>query len=439
MPAAQAEERRRPEQRRRRGPALQLLAAAPRGPRSSGPVDDDADEVAERRVAELAPPLELVGEEAGTSWRAASASGRASGWKVCTSTRPGASRPLRPASCVTSWNVRSSARKSGRPRPVSASTTAASSTPAKWWPFATICVPSSTARSVSRKRRSAAASSSGFAAGVGVEPDQLELGHLGGELPLEPLRARADPRELGRAAGRAGRRARAPTWPQWWQCRRPSRCSTSATSQLRAAEGRPAGAAVERGRDAAAVEQQDRLAAAARRSARARRAAAPRAGSRPRGGGRRRAPAAAAPPSRSPQLEPLEPLPALRPRRRAPVDARPRPRARPASPRPCARRSADRTPACTTESCSSSTQIRPRPRIGAKIAERAPTTIRASPLAIRSRSSRRSASVSPEWRIATESPKRARKRPTVCGASAISGTSTIVPSPRSSAAAQAWR
>ena len=32
-----------------------------------------------------------------------------------------------------------------------------------------------------------------------------------------------------------------------------------------------------------------------------------------------------------------------------------------------------------------------------------------------------------------------RKRPTVCGASAISGTSTIVPRPRSSAASQALR
>ena len=37
------------------------------------------------------------------------------------------------------------------------------------------------------------------------------------------------------------------------------------------------------------------------------------------------------------------------------------------------------------------------------------------------------------------SPKRARKRPTVCGASAISGTSTITPRPRSSVAAAAWR
>ena len=33
----------------------------------------------------------------------------------------------------------------------------------------------------------------------------------------------------------------------------------------------------------------------------------------------------------------------------------------------------------------------------------------------------------------------ARKRPSACGVSAISGTRTIAPSPRSSAAAQAWR
>ena len=45
--------------------------------------------------------------------------------------RPGASRPLRPASWVTSWNVRSSARKSGSAMPVSASTTAARATPSK--------------------------------------------------------------------------------------------------------------------------------------------------------------------------------------------------------------------------------------------------------------------------------------------------------------------
>ena len=35
------------------------------------------------------------------------------------------------------------------------------------------------------------------------------------------------------------------------------------------------------------------------------------------------------------------------------------------------------------------------------------------------------------------SPKRARKRPTVCGVSAISGTRTIAPRPAASAASQA--
>ena len=43
---------------------------------------------------------------------------------------------------------------------------------------------------------------------VGVEPDQLELRQLALELPLELLRPRAEPREVGRAARRARRRRR---------------------------------------------------------------------------------------------------------------------------------------------------------------------------------------------------------------------------------------
>ena len=74
-------------------------------------------------------------------------------------------------------------------------------------------------------------------------------------------------------------------------------------------------------------------------------------------------------------------------------------------------------------------QIRPRRSTGAKTAERAPTTTDASPETIRSRSSRRSASVRPECSTAIRSPKRAWKRPSVCGVSAISGTSTIAPRP----------
>ena len=59
--------------------------------------------------------------------------------------------------------------------------------------------------------------------------------------------------------------------------------------------------------------------------------------------------------------------------------------------------------------------IRPRFGTGAKTAERAPTTTGASPATIRSRSSRRSASVRPECSTAIRSPKRAWKRPSVCG------------------------
>src|SRR6266511_1957401 len=54
-------------------------------------------------------------------------------------------------------------------------------------------------------------------------------------------------------------------------------------------------------------------------------------------------------------------------------------------------------------------QITPSSATGAKTAERAPTTIVASPREIRARSSRRSASVSAEWRTAIRSPNPARK------------------------------
>ena len=86
--------------------------------------------MAERRVAELAParssssarkPVDVV--------PGGMQDGRRVGLERLHDHLPGASRPLRPASCVTSWNVRSSARKSGIAIPVSASTTAASGHP----------------------------------------------------------------------------------------------------------------------------------------------------------------------------------------------------------------------------------------------------------------------------------------------------------------------
>ena len=82
------------------------------------------------------------------------------------------------------------------------------------------------------------------------------------ELALEPLRARADPRQLGRAARRAvlerrldGRAVVAV------QAAVPVQDERDVA--VPAAAGRAAGAAVDRRRDAAAVQQQDRLAAVA--------------------------------------------------------------------------------------------------------------------------------------------------------------------------------
>ena len=78
---------------------------------------------------------------------------------------------------------------------MSASTTAASETPLKWWPFATICVPSSTARSVAANR-SSAADGSRESASSRIE---LQLGQARRQFALEPLRAGPEPGELGRS------------------------------------------------------------------------------------------------------------------------------------------------------------------------------------------------------------------------------------------------
>src|SRR5258708_5809321 len=66
-------------------------------------------------------------------------------------TRPGMSpRPARPATCTSSWNARSLARKSGMLSAASALTTPTSVTLGKSWPLVTICVP--TRMSISRAR-----------------------------------------------------------------------------------------------------------------------------------------------------------------------------------------------------------------------------------------------------------------------------------------------
>src|SRR6266545_6924922 len=102
---------------------------------------------------------------------------------------------------------------------------------------------------------------SGFRNRIRVEAKPLELRHPLFELPLEALGAGADPREPGRTAGGTGFR------------RRLSHAAVVAMQEsvavederdiaVRAATGLAAGAAVQRRRDAAPVEQQDRLPAA---------------------------------------------------------------------------------------------------------------------------------------------------------------------------------
>ena len=62
---------------------------------------------------------------------------------------------------------------------------------------------------------------------------------------------------------------------------------------------------------------------------------------------------------------------------------------------------------------------------GAKILDLAPTLTRALPSLIFCHSSYRSPFDKPECKTATSSPKRRLKRKTICGVSAISGTSIM--------------
>ena len=319
--------------------------AAPRAPahdRSEvGPGDDDPHQVPERRVAELAPPLELPGQEPRRRRGARRGrSARASGWNVCTITRPRriAAAPPRELGDQLERPLLGAEVRHREPG-VRVDRRRRARRPAKWWPFATICVPSRTTRSAAAKRCSAAVSSSGFVDRVGVEADQLELRKL-------RARARARASASRRRAGRA-RASRTPgtglgrgsrvaavmaAQPRRRAGRARRRSSGSGSSRRRRGSGAPA-----RCRAGSGAGSPCRR---ARRSRRARRAAAPRAGSPPRGAGRRRAPGGRSPASRPAELEPLERSPsspaAASPSRRR----RPRPRAPPASRRPCARRSA---------------------------------------------------------------------------------------------------
>ncbi len=78
--------------------------------------------------------------------------------------------------------------------------------------------------------------------------------------------------------------------------------------------------------------------------------------------------------------------------------------------------------------------------MGAKTAERAPSTSRARPPAVSRQAARRSPDDRPEWNTAMRSPgKRAARRATVWPVRPISGTRTSTPWPERSTASAARR
>ena len=128
---------------------------------------------------------------------------------------------------------------------MSASTTAASATPLKWCPLATICVPSRIPRSHGGEAAEGLGEPPGLGGDVRVEPEALQLRQPLGQLGLELLRAGAQARDLGGAAGRAelGRRLAAAAVVA---VEPPVGVERERDVAVRAAEREPAGAAVQR-------------------------------------------------------------------------------------------------------------------------------------------------------------------------------------------------
>ena len=306
-----------------------------------------------------------------------------------------------------------------------------------WCPLATSCVPTSTARDDAWKRSSASRSAPGrevtsASSLISSSSGSCRASSASRRCVPAPICATSAEPQAGHAVGAGSVR------PQWWQCRRPSRCSVSATSHEPHLHERP------QARQCSAGATPRRL---SRRMARPRSSAdAIQLGEERR---RQRVPGLAAQvdephgrergsdPRR--QRKPLEALPALGARRGAAVHgdrALQRRALRRNGPRVVPRvgvllvrgvlllvdddQARDRGAARTARSAH-------RPRPGLRRSRRG--------RARRDAPHPRATSA----RTATVSPKRCRKRPTVCGASAISGTSTIAPRPRSSAAAHACR
>ena len=119
-----------------------------------------------------------------------------------------ASRPARPAACISSANRRSGARKSLLKSALSGLTAATRPMRRKSWPLATICVPTRTSTSPRVHGAELRLERALVARAVGVDAGDARAGQQRGELLLEPLGAAADRRDVGVAAVGAGARHR---------------------------------------------------------------------------------------------------------------------------------------------------------------------------------------------------------------------------------------
>ncbi len=336
-------------------------------------------------------------------------------------------------------NARSSERNPANWRGASASTTPATVTSGRSCPFATIWVPSRIAApgwANSASRRATAPRPEALEPSIRTSRAERHEAREGG---LDPLRAHPLTRDVGAVTGGADARHRLLV-AAVVAGQAPRVLVLHQGDIAVGAAGDPAAVAAQRHqREAPAAGQHDRLLPAQggrveRRGQGARhRARALGAHVDDLDRGQRRAVGALG------QGAARQGVPRLRAGRRAAVDHRRTRPGAPAAPPPAGRRSAARSPACTSHRAPRP----PPPGRGAppgrtrRCARRAPR--RRRPSRTRRCSAARWAGVSAECQIAMSSPSRARRRPSSWGVSAISGTNTRLPRPRARAASIARR
>src|SRR5581483_8744317 len=256
---AEPEQWRRAEQLESAQARLQLLERA-EGVGLVGAGDEDADEVAKRRVAERPPPLELAGEEAGDVV-AGGVLDRARLRLECLNDDASGRLPPAPAGELGEELERpllgAEVGEAEAGVGVDDGGELDAGEVVSLRDHLRADEDGAVGGGEALERRAELA---GLRDGVRVEADPLELGDALLELALEPLRAGADPGELGGAAGGARllrRLARAAVVA----AERSVPVQRQRDVAVGAAAGGAAGAAVEGGRDPAAVEEEDRLAA----------------------------------------------------------------------------------------------------------------------------------------------------------------------------------